>query len=55
MKTTNDIPDRNQPEAVGTANRDAARRRRLERLAAQLGTFEKVMTPEELLRLRVAD
>jgi len=31
------------------------RRRRLERLVEQFGTFESFLTPEELRRLREAD
>jgi len=42
-------------EAVLTAIADFNRRRRLERLAEQLGTFEEVMSVEELLRSREAE
>ena len=67
MKTTIDIPDkelrdamrhtgaRTKKEAVVTAIADFNRRRRLERLADQLGTFDDFMTLEELLRLREED
>jgi Arc/MetJ family transcription regulator len=67
MKTTIDIPDkelrdamrhtgaRTKKEAVVTALADFNRRRRLERLADQLGTFDDFMTLEELLRLREED
>jgi hypothetical protein len=41
-------------EAVLEAITDFSRRRRLERLADQLGAFEEVMTVEELLRSRRA-
>lgn len=66
MKTTIEIPDheleavmRNtgaatKREAVVTAISDFNRRRALEALGEQLGTFEKVQTLEELLRLREA-
>ena len=64
MKTTVDIPRkdleevmrwtgaRTKRDAVVTAIADFNRRRRLEELADQLGTFEDVMDVEELLRLR---
>ena len=64
MKTTVDIPSkdleevmrwtgaRTKRDAVVTAITDFNRRRRLEKLADQLGTFEDVMGVEELLRLR---
>ncbi|HEX9669696.1 MAG TPA: type II toxin-antitoxin system VapB family antitoxin [Thermoanaerobaculia bacterium] len=67
MKTTIDIPEetlretmqhtgaRTKKEAVVTALADFNRRRRLERLADQLGTFDDFMTLEELLRLREED
>lgn len=38
-----------------TAVLDFNRRKRLEKLVQQLGTFEDVMTPEELRRVREAD
>jgi Arc/MetJ family transcription regulator len=64
MKTTVDIPDRElqdamehtgartKREAVVTALAEFNRRKRLERLAAQLGTFDEMMSREELLALR---
>jgi len=64
MKTTVDIPEdqleeairhtgaKTKREAVVIALADFNRRRRLEKLAEQLGTFEQVITPEQLLRLR---
>ncbi len=64
MKTTIDIPDEvleeailhteahTKRDAVVTAMVDFNRRKRLEKLAAELGTFEHVVTREELLRLR---
>ena len=64
MKTTIDIPDeeleevvrhtraRTKGDAVVTAIRDFNRRKRLEKLAEQFGTFDNVMSLEELLRLR---
>ncbi len=64
MKTTIDIPEdqleeairhtgaKTKREAVVIALADFNRRRRLEKLAEQLGTFEQVITPEQLLRLR---
>lgn len=67
MKTTIDIPEetlretmqhtgaRTKKEAVVTALADFNRRRRLERLADQLGTFDDFMTLEELFRLREED
>lgn len=39
-------------EAIVTEIRDLNRRKRLERLAEQLGTFDNVVSREELLRLR---
>ncbi len=65
MKTTIDIPKKElqevlrhtgaktKKEAVVTAIVDFNRRKRLERLAEQLGTFEDVISVEELLRLRL--
>lgn len=64
MKTTIDIPEKaleeairlsgakTKREAVVTAILDFNRRKRLERLAAKLGSFEEIMTREELLDLR---
>ncbi|HEX3530325.1 MAG TPA: type II toxin-antitoxin system VapB family antitoxin [Thermoanaerobaculia bacterium] len=67
MKTTVDIPDsaleevirhthaKTKREAIVIAIDDFNRRKRLERLAEQLGSFESVMPLEELLRLREAE
>lgn len=67
MKTTVDIPDeelrevishtraRTKRDAIVTAISDFNRRKRLEKLAEQLGTFESIMSLEELLRLRETD
>jgi hypothetical protein len=57
MKTTADIPDkaRTKRDAIVTANRDFNPSKRLEKLADQLGTFDNVMSLEELLRLREMD
>ena len=67
MKTTIDIPEeelreamrstgaRSKREAVVIALSEFNRRRRLERLVEQFGTFESFLTPEELRRLREAD
>jgi hypothetical protein len=64
MKTTVDIPDdeleevlrhtkaQTKRDAIVTAIRDFNRQKRLERLAEQLGTFDDVVSREELLRLR---
>jgi putative antitoxin of VapBC-like toxin-antitoxin system len=64
MKTTVDIPDeeleevvrhtraRTKRDAIVTAISDFNRRKRLEKLADQFGTFDNVMSLEELLRLR---
>jgi hypothetical protein len=64
MKTTIDIPDdeleelirhtraRTKRDAIVTAIRDFNRRKRLERLADQLGNFDDVVSRDELLRLR---
>jgi Bacterial antitoxin of type II TA system, VapB len=64
MKTTVDISDkeleelmrhtgaRTKRDAILTAISDFNRRKRLEKLAEQLGTFDSVMSLEELLRLR---
>ena len=67
MKTTVDIPDeeleevlrhtraRSKRDAIVTAISDFNRRKRVEKLAEQLGTFDDVVTLEELLRLREMD
>lgn len=67
MKTTVDIPDqeleevirhtraRTKRDAIVTAISDFNRRKRLEKLADQLGTFDSVISLEELLRLRETD
>ncbi len=67
MKTTVDIPEealreaithtraRTKREAIVTAILDFNRRKRLEKLAKKFGTFEEVMTQEELRRMREAD
>jgi len=64
MKTTVDIPDdeleevlrhtkaQTKRDAIVTAISDFNRRKRLERLADQLGTFDDVVSRDELLRLR---
>lgn len=64
MKTTIDIPEaeleevlrhtraRTKRDAIVTAVSEFNRRKRLEQLAEQLGTFENVLPLEELLRLR---
>lgn len=64
MKTTIDIPDdeleevirhtraHTKRDAIVTAISDFNRRKRLEKLAEQLGTFDDVVPLEELLRLR---
>jgi len=64
VKTTIDIPEsdlaealkhtgaRTKRDAVVTAIAEFNRKRRLEKLAARLGTFENVMTAAELVRLR---
>lgn len=64
MKTTIDIPDdeleevirhtqaRTKRDAIVTAISDFNRRKRLEKLADQLGTFDDVVSREELLQLR---
>jgi hypothetical protein len=64
MKTTIDIPEkeleevlrhtqaRTKRDAIVTAISDFNRRKRLEKLAEQLGTFDDVVSREELLRLR---
>ncbi len=43
---------RTKREAVVTAISEFNRRKRLEKLAEQLGTFDEVVSLEELLRLR---
>lgn len=67
MKTTVDIPEealreamthtraRTKREAIVTAVLDFNRRKRLEKLVQRLGTFDDVMTQEELRRMREAD
>jgi len=67
MKTTVDIPDaeleelirhtgaRTKRDAILTAISDFNRRKRLEKLAEQFGTFDSFMSLEELLRLREMD
>lgn len=64
MKTTIDIPDkelrdamrytgaRNKREAVVTALIDFNRRQRLQRLAEQFGTFDEILSQEDLRRMR---
>ena len=64
MKTTIDIPAgeleevirhtcaRTKRDAIVTAISDFNRRKRLEKLAEQLGTFDQVMSREELKKLR---
>jgi Arc/MetJ family transcription regulator len=64
MKTTIDIPEgaleevlrhthaKTKRDAVVTAISDFNRRKRLEKLAEQLGSFDSVVALEELLRLR---
>lgn len=67
MKTTIDIPDeeleevmkltgaRTKKEAVVTAIVDFNRRKRLERVIGRLGTFENLMSQDELRRMRDDD
>lgn len=67
MKTTIEIPEkeleeairwsgaRTKREAVLTAVVDFNRRKRLEELAGQLGSFGDVLSLEELTRLRESD
>lgn len=67
MKTTVDIPDeeleelmrhtgaRTKRDAIVTAIRDFNRRKRLEKLVEQFGTFDGFMSLEELMRLREMD
>lgn len=67
MKTTIDIPDedlqeairrtgaRTKREAVVTAIVEFNRRRRLAQVVAQFGTFDNLLTHEELRRLRQGD
>jgi hypothetical protein len=64
MKTTVDIPEsalnevirhtraKTKRDAIVIAIDDFNRRKRLEKLAEQLGSFDNVMSREELLRLR---
>lgn len=66
MRTTIELPARvlreamrhtkarTRTEAVGRALADFNRRQRLSKLAARLGTFENVMTRDELRRMREA-
>ena len=66
MKTTIDIPKdqlqeairwtgaRTKREAVVTAITEFNRRKRLEKLADRLGTFQNVMSDEELQQMRQA-
>jgi Arc/MetJ family transcription regulator len=66
MRTTIDIPDaeleevirltgaRTKREAVVTAITEFNRRKRRETLAEKLGTFDAVITAEQLARLREA-
>ncbi|MBI4276913.1 MAG: type II toxin-antitoxin system VapB family antitoxin [Armatimonadetes bacterium] len=46
---------RTQKEAINLALEEFVRRRRLERLAAMIGTYEIGLTPEELKRIRAQD
>ena len=64
MKTTVDIPEKElreamrhtgaktKKQAVVTAITDFNRRQRVARLVTKLGTFERVMTQEELRKMR---
>ena len=64
MKTTIDIPEKDLKEvmqftgaktkgdAIGVAVTDFNRRKRLEKLASMLGTFEDFMTLDELNKMR---
>ena len=64
MKTTIDIPDdeleevmrltgaKTKKEAVVTAITEFNRRRKLEKVLTQLGTFKDVMTHEDLRKMR---
>ncbi len=64
MKTTIDIPDadleeimrltgaKTKKEAVVTAIREFNRRRALDKVLGQLGTFKDVMSAEDLRRMR---
>jgi hypothetical protein len=64
MKTTLDIPEkelrdamrytgaRSKREAVVAALVDFNRRQRLKKVAEQFGTFEEILTQEELRRMR---
>ncbi len=64
MKTTIDIPDdelneimrltraKTKREAVVTAIREFNRRRKLDEVLGQLGTFEDVMSEKELRKMR---
>lgn len=67
MKTTIDLPKREleeamrhskaktKTEAVGTAVADYNRRQRLAKLADKLGTFEDMITRDELRKMRETD
>ena len=46
---------RTKREAIVTAVVDFNRRKRLEKLVEKFGTFEDVMTQEDLRRMREAD
>ena len=64
MKTTIDIPDeelqqamrytgaKTKRDAVVSALKDFNRRRRLEKLAGMLGTFDEFMTQDDLKEIR---
>lgn len=64
MKTTIDLPEaelaeairhtgaKTKTEAVSVAVADYNRRQRLTRLAAQMGTFDDMMTRNDLSRMR---
>ncbi|AHF91404.1 hypothetical protein OPIT5_15440 [Opitutaceae bacterium TAV5] len=66
MKTTVDIPEkdlaevmkftkaRTRTEAVSFVVADYNRRQRLARLAGKLGTFQDLITPEELQAIRAS-
>lgn len=66
MKTTIDLPEaelaeairhtgaKTKTEAVSVAVADYNRRQRLTRLAAQMGTFDDMMTRNDLSRMREA-
>ena len=46
---------RTKRDAIVTATSDFNRRKRLEKLAEQLGTFDEVVSLDELIRLREVD